>query len=61
MTTESRGLRRAEFAVAAFGVTAFLLALLFVVDGLRFHNALLLHALSDVPHGCSSITAASCC
>ena len=50
MTTESRGLRRAEFAVAAFGVTAFLLALLFVVDGLRFHNALLLHALSDVPH-----------
>lgn len=49
MTTESRGLRRAEFAVAAFGITAFLLALLFVVDGLRFHNALLLHALSDVP------------
>ena len=54
MTTRasaSRGLRRAEFAVAAFGLTAFLLALLFVVDGLRFHDALLLHALSDIPHG----------
>jgi hypothetical protein len=49
--TETRGLRRAEFAVAAFGLTAFLLALLFVIDGVRFHNALLLHALSDLARG----------
>lgn len=49
--TETRGLRRAEFAVAAFGLTAFLLALLFVVDAVRFHGDMLLHALSDVPKG----------
>ncbi|MBE2316181.1 M56 family metallopeptidase [Solirubrobacter sp. CPCC 204708] len=49
--SDSRGLRRAEFAVAAFGLTAFLLALLFVIDGVRFHSDLLLHALSDIPRG----------
>jgi Zn-dependent protease with chaperone function len=51
VTSTTRGLRRAEFAVAAFGLTAFLLALLFVVDAVRFHGDLLLHALSDIPHG----------
>ena len=31
-------LRRAEFAVAAFGATAFLLALIFALDAVRFHG-----------------------
>ena len=39
--TDTRGLRRAEFAVAAFGATAFLLALLFVLDAVRFHGDVL--------------------
>lgn len=51
MTSATRGLRRAEFAVAAFGLTAFLLALLFVVDALRFHGDMLTHALSDASKG----------
>lgn len=51
MTTSARGLRRAEFAVAAFGLTAFLLALLFVVDAVRFHGDLLVHALWDLSQG----------
>ncbi|MDA0181169.1 M56 family metallopeptidase [Solirubrobacter phytolaccae] len=50
--TESRGLRRAEFAVAAFGVTAFLLALLYVIDAVRFHSGAVLHPLTeDIPNG----------
>ena len=42
--TESR-LRRAEFAVAAFGLTAFLLALVFALDAVRFHGDVLVAAL----------------
>ncbi len=34
-------LRRAEFAVAAFGLTAFLLTLVFVLDTVRFHQDVL--------------------
>jgi len=49
--TEIGGLRRAEFAVAAFGLTAFLLALVFVVDALRFHGDVLLAALEALPRG----------
>jgi hypothetical protein len=45
------GTRRAELAVAAFGLTAFLLALLFVLDAVRFHGDALLHALGDLRHG----------
>jgi hypothetical protein len=45
-------LRRAECAVAAFGVTAFLLALVFALDAFRFHNDALLAALQALPHGC---------
>jgi len=50
--TSTRGLRRAEFAVAAFGLTAFLLALLYVIDAVRFHGAAMLHPLTeDIPNG----------
>jgi hypothetical protein len=44
-------LRRAEFAVAAFGVTAFLLALIFILDAMRFHGDVLIDALEDLPRG----------
>ncbi len=39
---EPARLRRAEFAVAAFGTTAFLLALVFVLDAMRFHHDVLI-------------------
>ncbi len=41
-------LRRAEFAVAAFGVTAFLLSLIFVLDAVRFHGDVLVAALQGL-------------
>jgi hypothetical protein len=44
-------LRRAEFAVAAFGVTAFLLALIFILDAMRFHGDVLVDALEGLPRG----------
>jgi hypothetical protein len=44
-------LRRAEFAVAAFGLTAFLLALVFVLDAVRFHGDVLVSALAGLPRG----------
>jgi Zn-dependent protease with chaperone function len=44
-------LRRAEFAVAAFGLTAFLLALIFALDAVRFHGDVLVAALQGLPHG----------
>jgi Zn-dependent protease with chaperone function len=44
-------LRRAEFAVVAFGVTAFLLALIFVLDAVRFHGDVLVAALEALPRG----------
>lgn len=44
-------LRRAEFAVAAFGATAFLLALIFALDAVRFHGDVLVAALQALPHG----------
>ncbi len=44
-------LRRAEFAVAAFGVTAFLLALIFALDAVRFHGDVLVAALQALPRG----------
>ena len=44
-------LRRAEFAVAAFGVTAFLLALIFALDAVRFHGDVLVAALEALPRG----------
>ena len=37
----SSDVRRAEFAVAAFGVTAFLLGLVFLLDTVRFHRDVL--------------------
>src|SRR4051794_3121496 len=49
--SETRELRRAEFAVAAFGVTAFLLALLFVVDAVRFHHDVLIDAVEGLVLG----------
>ena len=49
--TETRGLRRAEFAVAAFGLTAFLLALVFALDAVRFHGDVLVAALVALPDG----------
>jgi Zn-dependent protease with chaperone function len=49
--TETRGLRRAEFAIAAFGLTAFLLALVFVLDAVRFHGDVLLDAVAALPRG----------
>jgi hypothetical protein len=44
-------LRRAEFAVAAFGANAFLLALIFALDAVRFHGDVLVAALQALPHG----------
>ena len=39
---EAGRLRRAEFAVGAFGSTAFLLSLVWVLDAMRFHHDVLL-------------------
>jgi Zn-dependent protease with chaperone function len=47
---EAGRLRRAEFAVAAFGTTAFLLALVFVLDAMRFHHDVLVAALTGQWH-----------
>jgi hypothetical protein len=44
-------LRRAEFAVAAFGATAFLLAAIFALDALRFHGDVLVAAAQALPSG----------
>lgn len=44
-------LRRAEFAVAAFGTTAILLALVFVLDAVRFHGDVLLDGVRALPRG----------
>ncbi|HEY6890338.1 MAG TPA: M48 family metalloprotease [Solirubrobacter sp.] len=44
-------MRRAEFAVAAFGLTAFLLALIFALDAVRFHGDVLVAALQGLPRG----------
>ena len=44
-------LRRAEFAVASFGVTAFLLALIFALDAVRFHGDVLVAARGALPRG----------
>lgn len=49
--TELARLRRAEFALAAFGLTAFLLTLVFVVDALRFHGDALRASLAGLAHG----------
>jgi hypothetical protein len=43
---ETRRLRRAEFAVGAFGSTAFLLSLVWVLDALRFHHDVLVGGVS---------------
>jgi hypothetical protein len=51
------GLRRAEFAVAAFGATAFLLSVLYLLDAMRFHHHVLIDeaeallGLRSTPHG----------
>ena len=37
--------------MAAFGVTAFLLALIFVLDAMRFHGDVLAAALQGLPRG----------
>jgi len=44
-------LRRAELAVAAFGLTAFLLALIFVADAVRFHHDVLVDAVEALGRG----------
>ena len=43
----SKDLRRAEFAVAAFGVTAFLLGLVFLLDTVRFHRDVLVSGSAE--------------
>ena len=43
---EARRLRRAEFAVGAFGCTAFLLSLVWVIDAMRFHHDVLIDGVS---------------
>jgi peptidase M48-like protein len=48
---ETGRLRRAEFAVAAFGSTAFLLALVFVLDAVRFHHDVLVDGVEGLWHG----------
>jgi hypothetical protein len=48
---ESGRLRRAEFAVAAFGLTALLLSLVFVLDVVRFHGDVLRGAAIGLPRG----------
>jgi Zn-dependent protease with chaperone function len=48
---ESRGLRRAEFAVAAFGLTGLLVGVVLAVDAVRFHREVLVDALAALPHG----------
>jgi hypothetical protein len=50
-------LRRTEFAVAAFGLTALLLALVFVLDAVRFHQDVL---LSGTPGGVLLVGLALC-
>ncbi len=42
---DAGGVRRAELAVGAFGATALLLSLVFVLDAVRFHHDILLDAL----------------
>jgi Zn-dependent protease with chaperone function len=49
--SETGRLRRAEFAVAAFGSTAVLLSLLFVLDAVRFHHDVLADALAAAARG----------
>ncbi len=49
--TEAGRLRRAEFAVAAFGSTAFLLSLVFVLDAVRFHHDVLLDGVEGLGRG----------
>jgi hypothetical protein len=44
--TESRRLRRAEFAFGAFGSTAFLLSLVWVLDAMRFHHDVLIDGVT---------------
>ena len=43
---EARRLRRAEFAVGAFGSTAFLLSLVWVIDAMRFHHDVLVDGVT---------------
>lgn len=43
---EARRLRRAEFAVGAFGSTAFLLSLVWVLDAMRFHHDVLIDGVT---------------
>ena len=43
---EARRLRRAEFAVGAFGSTAFLLSLVWVLDAMRFHHDVLVDGVT---------------
>jgi hypothetical protein len=43
---EARPLRRAEFAVGAFGSTAFLLSLVWVIDAMRFHHDVLVDGVT---------------
>src|SRR5262245_5274563 len=43
---EARRLRRAEFAVGAFGSTAFLLSLVWVLDAMRFHHDVLVEGVT---------------
>jgi hypothetical protein len=46
VVTEARRLRRAEFAVGAFGSTAFLLSLVWVLDAMRFHHDVLIDGMT---------------
>lgn len=43
---EAKRLRRAEFAVGAFGSTAFLLSLVWVLDAMRFHHDILVDGVT---------------
>jgi len=45
---EAGRLRRAEFAVGAFGSTAFLLSLIWVIDAMRFHHDVLLDGVTGL-------------
>jgi hypothetical protein len=53
---ETGRLRRAEFAVAAFGSTAFLLALVFVLDAVRFHHDVLVDGVVGLVRGEPNLT-----
>ncbi|HWK28598.1 MAG TPA: M48 family metalloprotease [Solirubrobacter sp.] len=46
-----RDLRRTEFAIAAFGGTVFLVALVFELDVARFHRDVLISAVQALPRG----------